>query len=158
MNYSAIYNQDINIVQDNWMKVIHKQLLVYFLKSKNIIELFFNPQYFGSLLIRLKIRSNKLIKLDLISNDKVLRKIFKSDISNFKNTILKNGLRFENVAIRTLKFKKTSFLKNSYNFYNKVINDKNFIIYNKDEKNFHTSFLSGLYFSVKKKEIVDIYI
>ncbi|XBC38253.1 MAG: hypothetical protein UAS51_00355 [Buchnera aphidicola (Floraphis meitanensis)] len=147
-----------DLVQNNWVKAIHKQLLVFFFKSKKVVELFLDPKNLGSLFIRLKIKKKKLIKLDLISNNSIARELLKFDVPNLRNTTLKTGIRFEDITIRSHNSEEIDIFKNNYNHYNKIKNNEKYTIYNKKINGLYKLFSLELYNSIAQKNIVDIYV
>ncbi|XBC39303.1 MAG: hypothetical protein U0T63_00355 [Buchnera aphidicola (Nurudea shiraii)] len=156
--FFLFHHKDANLIQDSWIYNIHKKLLTFFFKSKKIIELFFNSQYLGSLFIRLKVKRNQSIKLDLVSDNKILKKMLESDVSNFKNTVSKSGLKFKDITIQTKNFKKHTVSKNNYDFYNRAVNLNNFSKFKQQNDNFCRLLLSEFCSPIISKESIDIYI
>ncbi|XBC42359.1 MAG: hypothetical protein U0T58_00350 [Buchnera aphidicola (Meitanaphis elongallis)] len=115
--YCIFYSQDMNLIKNYWIESVHKQLLSSFFKKKTIVELFLYSQCLGSLFIRFKTKKNKLIKLDLISNNSTVRKLLKSDISSLHNVVFKTGIKFEDITVRDQNFRETIILKNNCHYY-----------------------------------------
>ncbi|ANF16888.1 hypothetical protein XW81_00365 [Buchnera aphidicola (Schlechtendalia chinensis)] len=153
------HNNSSNLIHGNWMKAVQNQLLTFFLNSKKNVEFFLSPQYLGRLFIRLKLKRKKSIQLNVMSDNKIVRKALRSNVNNFRNTIFKVGIKLENITITNNKnVREASVLENSQNFRNNVI-DNVFHIINKNVcKNFYGSCFSELHFFPEHKSVINFYI
>ncbi|WP_158336288.1 flagellar hook-length control protein FliK [Buchnera aphidicola] len=99
-NYCSFHDYNPDSMRSYYMPLIYKKLLTCFSKNKKIVKLSLNVQHLGTLLIRLEIKKNKFLKLDLVSNNSITQKVLTSDISTLRNIIFKNGMKFNEIVVR----------------------------------------------------------
>ncbi|XBC44438.1 MAG: hypothetical protein U0W94_00365 [Buchnera aphidicola (Schlechtendalia peitan)] len=154
----VFYDLNKNLVYINWIKSLYKKFLTVVLCNKKVVELFLNSQCLGSLFIRLKVKKNKSIKLDLISDKKIVKKVLRSDICHFRHAIFKAGIRFEDVTIQHRHTNDIDFLKKYHNYRSYIMCNINHVITKNRNKNVFKLFFLNFNRSFSKQNIIDVYI
>ncbi|XBC38788.1 MAG: hypothetical protein U0T61_00355 [Buchnera aphidicola (Melaphis rhois)] len=124
-NYCSFHDYNPNSMRNYYMPLIYKKLLTFFSKNKKIVKLSLNAQHLGTLLIRLEIKKNKFLKLDLVSNNSITQKVLTSDISTLQNIIFRNGMKFNEIVVRSPNIQEIILLNTNSNCYSYTRNIMN---------------------------------
>ena len=103
---------------DEWKTAINYQILLSMSNKENKAEIFFKPEYFGSIYIKINMKKDKAI-LNFISNHNEIKVFLKNCVPFFRTALIQNGIQLKKVNIynsflekRTVKEKKEYFIKN----------------------------------------------
>lgn len=134
---------------DKWKKAINHQILLSISNKENKAEIFFKPEYFGSVNIKIKMKNDQAT-LNFISSHNEIKVFLKNCIPFLRNALIKNGIQLEKINIYNSSFSKKNISKKNKNITKNCLFDKH--------KLKKTSDFQEYYIKLIQYKLIDMYV
>ncbi|WP_295164830.1 flagellar hook-length control protein FliK [uncultured Buchnera sp.] len=115
--YKKYFKFDTNALEflnskknDKWKKAINHQILLFISNKENKAEIFFKPEYFGSVNIKIKMKNDQAT-LNFVSSHNEIKVFLKNCVPFLRHALIKNGIQLEKINIDNSSFSKKNIYK-----------------------------------------------